>query len=204
MLNGRTILQLTFAPDQSFFVVFRKKGKGMDHVADKRPFYTRGIPLNKSWMVSFDTAAGGPSKPVRFDSLVSWTVHSDTSIRYYSGTAIYRTSFDVSKKDLGFAANIGFTEISNIASVRLNGKDCGTVWTKPYLLSVKDAIREGENILEIEVANTWANRLIGDQRLEREKRITWTTAPFRLAGKPLQSAGIIGKVELILYSYVHD
>lgn len=204
MLNGRTILQLTFEANQSFFVVFRKKGKSIPGVAYNRPYYTLNVPLNKSWMVSFDTAAGGPLKPVRFDSLISWTVHPDTSIKYYSGNAIYRTSFNVSKKDFEFAADIRFTEINNIASVKMNGKDCGTIWTKPYLLSVKDAIREGENILEIEVANTWANRLIGDQRLDKGKRMTWTTAPFRLAGKPLQSAGIIGKVELILYSYVHD
>jgi len=203
ILNNRPALQLSFAPNQSFFIVFRKKEKKAAGISGKASFYTTTVPLNKSWMVNFDTAFGGPLKPVRFDSLISWTDHADTSIRYYSGNARYSTRFTIGK-DVGFAADLSFTEIHNLASVKLNGKNCGTVWTKPYLLSVRDAIREGENMLEIEVANTWANRLIGDQQLEKEKRVTWTTAPFRLGGKPLQPAGIIGMVQLILYSSIGD
>jgi hypothetical protein len=56
----------------------------------------------------------------------------------------------------------------------------------------------GENQVRIEVSNTWANRLIGDQRLPVNKRITWTTAPFHLANKPLQPAGLIGKIAVVI------
>jgi hypothetical protein len=55
-------------------------------------------------------------------------------------------------------------------------------------------LKQGENKLEIVVTNTWANRLIGDNDLPENKRIAWTTAPFRLAGKPLLPAGLFGPV----------
>ncbi|MDP3912529.1 MAG: hypothetical protein Q8R96_02185 [Bacteroidota bacterium] len=55
-------------------------------------------------------------------------------------------------------------------------------------------LKQGENKLEIAVTNTWANRLKGDHDLPEEKRITWTTAPYRLEGKPLLPAGLFGPV----------
>ena len=72
------------------------------------------------------------------------------------------------------------------------------MWTRPYQIEMTKALKKGANNLELEVANTWANRLIGDNRLLAEKRVTWTTAPFRLSGKPLLPAGLIGRVSLII------
>jgi hypothetical protein len=46
------------------------------------------------------------------------------------------------------------------------------------------------------VTNTWANRLIGDHNLQEDKRLTKTTAPFRLDGKPLNEAGLLGPITL--------
>jgi hypothetical protein len=34
--------------------------------------------------------------------------------------------------------------------------------------------------------------------LPQEKRVTWTTAPFRLKGKSLLPAGIVGSVKLVV------
>jgi hypothetical protein len=92
---------------------------------------------------------------------------------------------------------IEFDSICDIATIRVNGIDCGTVWTKPYRVDITKALRMGENKIEIEVTNTWHNRLIGDNLLPIEKRVTWTTAPFRLKDKPLLPAGIIGTVKII-------
>jgi hypothetical protein len=91
-----------------------------------------------------------------------------------------------------------FDSIFNIATVKINGINCGTIWTAPYELDITKAIKPGENKIEIEVTNTWHNRLIGDALLLPEKRTTWTTAPFRLKDKPLLPAGLIGNVTLIV------
>jgi hypothetical protein len=48
------------------------------------------------------------------------------------------------------------------------------------------------------VSNTWHNRLMADQLLSIEKRVTYTTAPFRLKDKPLQPAGILGAVRIVI------
>lgn len=65
-------------------------------------------------------------------------------------------------------------------------------------MDITQALKSGTNQLEIEVTNTWHNRLVGDQQLPENKRITWTTAPFRLEGKPLLEAGLFGPVKLLL------
>lgn len=94
---------------------------------------------------------------------------------------------------------VELNSIYNIATIRVNGIDCGTLWTRPYELDITKAIKLGENKIEIKVTNTWHNRLIGHNLLPPEKKDTWTTAPFRLKDKPLLPAGITGSVILKLY-----
>ena len=52
-----------------------------------------------------------------------------------------------------------------MARVTLNGKDCGITWKPPYRVDISHALRPGQNKLEIEVVNTWVNRMIGDEQL---------------------------------------
>ena len=63
--------------------------------------------------------------------------------------------------------------------------------------SMLEALKKGKNSIEIKVTNTWANRLIGDEKLLKEERLTWTTAPFRLGGEPLLKAGLLGPVTIV-------
>ena len=88
-----------------------------------------------------------------------------------------------------------FDSVCNIASVKVNGIDCGTIWTKPYSVDIKKAIKPGINQIEIEVTNTWRNKLIADE-LMPDKRRTWLNSPYKLKDKPLLPAGIIGRVEI--------
>jgi hypothetical protein len=61
-------------------------------------------------------------------------------------------------------------------------------------VDITHVIRSGKNDISVDVTNTWANRIIGDNRLPEEKRVTKTNAPFRLQGKPLLEAGLLGPV----------
>jgi len=56
---------------------------------------------------------------------------------------------------------------------RINDKNCGIAWKAPYRVNATDALRAGENKIEVTVANLWVNRLIGDQRFEDDH--VWTS-----------------------------
>jgi hypothetical protein len=93
--------------------------------------------------------------------------------------------------------DLGNVEV--IARVRLNGKLVGTRWTTPYRLEITDFVKDGELVLQIEVANLWVNRLIGDTNLPEEKRITWST--WKNVYKPdakLLPSGLIGPVKIFI------
>ncbi|MBM3888982.1 MAG: hypothetical protein FJ388_07620 [Verrucomicrobia bacterium] len=51
-----------------------------------------------------------------------------------------------------------------MAEVRLNGRDLGILWKPPFRVEITDALKQGENTLEIKVVNLWVNRLIGDEQ----------------------------------------
>ena len=80
--------------------------------------------------------------------------------------------------------------------VKVNGKDCGLVWKQPFRLDITDALREGENKLEVEVTNTWTNRLIGDQQPDCPRKITYTSYPFYNEHSMLRPAGLLGPVAI--------
>ena len=56
------------------------------------------------------------------------------------------------------------------------------------------------NVLEIEVVNLWANRVIGDWKLPKEKRFTRTHDVFRFdmlrESTPLTNSGLLGPVRI--------
>lgn len=196
--NSRTLLPVKLAPNASLFVILKASTKGPAVKKTKNWADFENLQaISGSWQVQFDSSYGGPAKPVEFASLTDWSKFQDTLIKYYSGTALYSKSFELkSKPDKPVWLDIG--KVANIAEVKVNGISCGIVWTPPYRVDIGEALKKGTNQLSIEVTNTWANRLMGDQRLPVDKRITKTTAPYRLEGKPLQEAGLLGPVMLMV------
>ena len=171
--------------------------------------------LKGAWEVTFDPEWGGPKAPVSFQDLVDWSKHSDPAIKFYSGIATYKTTFD--SPEVGPSTlYLSLGSVQKIARVKLNGEAIGIVWTTPYRLDVTGKVRPTGNILEIEVANTWVNRLIGDQQpgdkgartlkwenglLEGKSypagRYTFTTVSNYTAKSPLQESGLLGPVQLV-------
>jgi hypothetical protein len=118
--------------------------------------------LTGPWDVAFDPIWGGPAHTT-FAELQDWSKHSDEGIRFYSGAAVYTKTVDftVPARDLRTWLDLG--RVAVIAEVRVNGKDLGILWRKPYRIDVTEALRSGQNTLEIRVINCWTNRLIGDE-----------------------------------------
>jgi hypothetical protein len=195
--DKRTLVPMYLYPHESLFLVFSQTNENYKVTAGNSKWQTD--TLRDHWLVKFDTAMGGPQQPVTFNALKSWTEQADTSIRYYSGTAIYSQSFNGKLEDKRQSVWLVMDSVNNMATVKVNGINCGIVWTAPYRVNITKALRNGTNELEIAVTNTWANRLTGDERLPVGKRITWTNAPYRLQGRPLLPAGLVGRVLVTRY-----
>ena len=197
--NNRIGLPVKMAPNGSLFIVLQKKTKSNGNHSGRNWIDTHpGLRLTGSWDVNFDPKYGGPKSSITFDTLTEWGMHQDSSIRYYSGTAIYNKHFKWESDSLQRRVWLNLGEVANIAEVWLNDIPCGVAWTYPYQVEVTGALKEGDNNLLIKVSNTWANRLIGDQSLPESYRITNTIAPFRLGGKPLLKSGLLGPVCLMV------
>ena len=137
--------------------------------------------LKGPWEVSFDPQWGGPAN-VTFDILRDWTASKERGIKYYSGIATYRKSFDFAPRP-GKRAYLDLGTVHDIARVRLNGEDLGVVWCAPWRVDITEAVQARGNALEIDIANRWPNRLLGDQQAPDKdvRTVQWETG--FLAGK---------------------
>jgi hypothetical protein len=161
--NGATSLPLSFAAAQSFFLVFRKPASPVVGPGVNFPALKTVAEVAGPWTVSFDPAWGGPAS-VRFESLDDWTKRPERGIRYYSGTATYRKSIRLDAFDKSRKVYLSLGAVKHLATVAVNGRQLGVVWTAPWCIDITGAVAVGENRIEIAVANVWANRLIGDQQ----------------------------------------
>lgn len=195
--GDHTVVPLVFEPRQSWFVVFRKKdaGPAKEKPPENFPRLENILELEGPWKVSFDSQWGGPGQAV-FERLQDWTRHSDAGIRNYSGMAVYRLEFEMPVQP-GQPLFLDLGKVGSVARVRVNGTDCGIVWCAPWRVGITAAVQKGKNLLEIDVANTWINRLLYDQTLPEAQRLTWTNASRKCLGNsgPI-AAGLMGPVVL--------
>ena len=168
-----TVVPMRMEAYQSYFIVFRKvRAAAMGNQGKNFPVYETVTSLSGPWEVAFDPAWGGPAK-VTFDALEDWSKRPEEGIRYYSGAATYRKTFDLPDGVHGNLC-IDLGTVKNVAQVRLNGKKLGVIWTDPWRVVIDGQVRARGNELEIEVVNLWPNKLIGDGKLPKEKRHTVT------------------------------
>ena len=116
------------------------------------------------WEISFTPGWGAPAKEV-FAKLVSWTESGQEGIKYYSGIGTYAKSFHYEldqRKDGQRRYYLDLGEISKVGEVWFNGENLGISWSRPHRFDITDLLVSGVNTLQVEVANTWSNRLVGD------------------------------------------
>ena len=187
------------------FVVFQKTrsaaetaashtgGRASSRAADKT---AAPHTLTGPWLVSFDPKWGGPEQPVTFPALTDWTAHADPGIRYYSGTAVYRKTFDAPAAfptDVPVTIDLG--ALRDVAQVTLNGRDLGIAWTPPFAV-IAPRLKAKGNVLEISVVNLWANRLIRDAALPSAEQLTKTDKNPFTKDHALFPSGLYGPVTL--------
>jgi len=202
--NGISEVYLQIEPGESLFLLFNLELKQkLFYVTPKSP----PVPVAGEWKLNFIN--GGPVLPQNktLKTLKSWTELNDPAAVYFSGTARYSVSFnkpgieaDEWRLDLG--------RVAESARVKLNGKDIGAVWCLPYHLAFENNLLEEKNVLEIDVTNLAANRIIGMEK----KGANWKKfydinmvninyKPFEAAGWEPVESGLIGPVQLIPMKY---
>ncbi len=223
--DRRTTVPLRFDPLESYFIVFspRVATRAPEVVGADFPTYQVIETVTGPWSVTFDPLNGGSGEPVTFDELADWSLRSEESIRYYSGTATYAKTIEIPEavfKDRP-PLFIDLGRVEAMASVSMNGNELGIVWKRPFRIALGDAARPGKNTLLLRVVNLWPNRMIGDERLpsdsERDEygtlklwpqwllengksptgRVTFATWRHWTADSPLMPSGLLGPVTLV-------
>jgi hypothetical protein len=177
--------------------------------------------ITGSWELRFPPGAGAPER-VTLEKLISWSEHSSPGVRYFSGTATYAKTINVPATMLGENRHLylDLGKVQVMAQVKINGKDLGILWKPPYRMEITDAVKAGDNALEVRVVNLWPNRLIGDETMPEDSsrnpngtlkewpawvregkpsptgRYTFTSWRLWKAGDPLQESGLLGPVML--------
>ena len=178
------------------------------------------INLSRNWSLTFPPNLGAPAS-ASFDQLISWPTHANPGIKYFSGTATYAKTFNVSSSFLsGRAVMLDLGAVKNFATIRINGQPVATLWKPPFAIDVSKFVRVGSNRVEVKVTNLWPNRLIGDEQLPpdvewngiqlkrwpdwltkgeprpKTGRIAFTTWHFYNKESPLLESGLLGPVVL--------
>jgi hypothetical protein len=162
------------------------------------------LQLAGPWDVRFPAGWGAPDSVI-FAELKSWTEHENSDIRNFSGTACYKKEFVIPPQWFGEDKKIylDLGQLWALGEVTLNSQSLGIVWKPPYRIEITKAARAGQNKLEIEITNTWANRLVGDAQLPPDQRYCRTNITHSgTPGKqwkdiPLRESGLLGPVKLI-------
>jgi hypothetical protein len=203
-------------------VVFKKDDVAQDTIA-RDTFVAAQTPaplaLDGAWQVEFPEGWGAP-KTTTFEKLQSWTESDNEGIRFFSGIATYRKTFELpeslaTKKRLFLQLG----DLAEIAEVTLNGKRVGLVWLPPYRIEISGVAHVGTNQLDIRVANLWANRLNADSLRPESERLTRSnldriqtdptsdssygrvpkgkTRPVYKEIPPLMKSGLFGPVQIV-------
>ena len=198
--KGQVAIDLTLHARESYFIVLsgqRSKVKGQRAESQNYSLTSYLSPLTSTpWTVSFDPAMGGPVKPVSLDKLGDWTKHSDPRIKYFSGTAVCKSSFVIKKIDKQASYRLSLPLLNAAAEVIINGQSAGIVWCSPWDIDITKQLKKGKNQIELRVCNTLWNRLVGDANLPEAERVTWQTHMLAKPNDSLVPSGFAGEITI--------
>jgi hypothetical protein len=194
--SDHTLVDLKMTPQEAVFVVFRHPAGLHSAYAAKSKVVPLGV-VKGPWTVEFQRDRGAPARVSPVADLTSWSASADPGIRYFSGSATYRTTLTVKQGWLQDRQRIELDlgKVRDVAEVFVAGRSVGILWHSPYVIDITDLVREGDNELKVRVTNLWPNRLIGD-RQPRAPHIAFTTMNPYLASSALRESGLLGPVLL--------
>ena len=200
--NGTVSVPMKLEPFESAFVMFEHPvAAGYAALSDLKANYPEPedvLTIDTPWDVTLAPMVG-KGKKLKMNRLSDLSKSEDDYVRHFSGTATYRTTVKLPEEVQGRTVRLDMGDVREMARVKVNGRDAGGVWTAPYKVDITDMLRKGKNEIEIEVVNTWVNKLVGDSRLPEDERETWSNFRTHNPNTPLQSSGLLQDVKIEMY-----
>lgn len=117
------------------------------------------LALTGKWQLDF--LKGGPKIPtaVAMTDLSTWTTLPSSDYADFSGTASYKITFSKPVENAeAYILDLGIVQES--AMVIMNGEQIGTLIGPSYKIRIAAHLLKDTNTLEVQVANSMANRII--------------------------------------------
>jgi alpha-L-rhamnosidase len=184
LTDGR--LNIDLGPADSKMIVFDKDKKG--EAWKPKPLKTAySKPLAGKWSVEFRHSDGSIK-----NATLNILEDLKTLPEYvgFSGTVVYRTSFDVADSITAQYLNLG--KVHGISEVTLNGGNLGTQWYGQRVYTTNGLIKNGTNDIEIKVVTTMGNYM----KTLKENQVAQYWTNNKRKEQPLQSMGLVGPVTI--------
>ena len=193
-LEGRTAISLTMAPRESYFIVLGHQEPILEKVEILESKHVLHFP---SWKVQFDAKMGGPAESVACTKLSDWTKSDDSRIKYFSGTVVCQSTFKMGKLSRQSCYRLKVPLLNTAAEVFVNGQSAGIVWCSPWEIDVTRLLHRGTNRIELRIANSLWNRLVGDANQAEENRIFHQNYPLAKSSDALVPSGLNGDIYIL-------
>ncbi|MFA5292746.1 MAG: glycosyl hydrolase [Phycisphaerae bacterium] len=182
--NGSSI-DIKLVPAESLLIIFEPDLS--EKPAQQPVVYADDyFQIDTPWDLTLKHVSGCTSK-LTLTALVDFRENPD--LAKFSGTAIYRTEFEISdvKRTL-----LSLGTIYGISDVTLNGKSLGNRWWGEHNYDASGVLKAGKNILEVKVVTTLSNFFrIWDNPVAK----VWTQEKGN--SRDPVSEGMVGPVRLI-------
>ena len=78
---------------------------------------------------------------------------------FFAGSVVFKKKINLSKDEIENRSVAFAKRCSSVTSVKINGKDAGSIMWQPYTVDLSGLLKEGENEIEITVTGTLRNLL---------------------------------------------
>lgn len=185
-LDKAGAMTLDLGPADARMIVFDRDNNKKAPVWAPLPTSGADSTTLRDWSLEFHHSLEHWIKTATTDALKDL---KDTEWKSFTGDVVYRTDVEVDDPE-GMVLNLG--KVYGVASLKVNGIDCGTSWYGRRIYDLSNVLHKGWNRIEVTVTTTMGNYL----QTWKENRIAqqWTNRPGR--PQPVQSMGMAGPVTL--------
>lgn len=185
-LDKAGAMTLDLGPADARMIVFDRDNNKKAPVWAPLPTSGADSTTLSDWSLEFHHSLEHWIKTATTDTLKDL---KDTEWKSFTGDVVYRTDVEVDDPE-GMVLNLD--KVYGVASLKVNGVDCGTSWYGRRIYDLSKVLHKGWNRIEVTVTTTMGNYL----QTWKENRIAqqWTNRPGR--PQPVQSMGMAGPVTL--------